>query len=133
MRHSKNSVLVLENVTEYSESLVKKELGPEWNLVSTRIDPRILGLPCSRARVFMICWRVKEVRWAGSFTLNSFVECLRSQVVMNAGSYFFKDLPKTKLTPSAAPCWQELPREHRYVFAVGDADTTVVTIGCSIS
>ncbi|CAK9088347.1 unnamed protein product [Durusdinium trenchii] len=61
MRNSKNSVLIIENVTEYKEALVKRELGGQWDL------------------------------------------CLRSQVTMNAGAYFFKDLPKAKLTPSAAP------------------------------
>lgn len=103
MRNSKNSVLIIENVTEYKEALVKRELGGQWDLVSIRVDPRLLGLPCSRARVFMICWKREEVRWVCPFTLHSFVECLRSQVTMNAGAYFFKDLPKAKLTPSAAP------------------------------
>ena len=90
MKNSKNSILLIENVTEYKEDLVKKELGPEWTLVSIRMDPRCLGLPCSRARVFMVCWKVKEVRWTAPFTLYSFVGALCSRVVMNAGHYFWK-------------------------------------------
>ena len=92
MRKSKNGILVIENVPEYEESLVRKELGKEWNLESARFDPRCLGLPTSRARVFMICWRVKE-----------FLSCLTSPVVMNVGDYFFMQLPKQILSPSAAP------------------------------
>ena len=103
MRKSKNGILVIENVPEYEESLVRKELGKEWNLESARFDPRCLGLPTSRARVFMICWRVKEFRWVSPFNLASFLSCLTSPVVMNVGDYFFMQLPKQILSPSAAP------------------------------
>lgn len=103
MKASKNSILLIENVTEYEEALVKKELGPAWTLVSTRMDPRCLGLPCSRARVFIVCWKVQEIRWTAPFALSSFVGALCSKVVMNAGDYYWmKSLPQTMLTPSAA-------------------------------
>lgn len=109
MRNSKNSIVVVENVPEYSEALVQRELGCEWALESVRLDPRVLGLPTSRARVFMLCWKKNEVLWNAPFTLTSFIHCLRSRVVMNAGNYFFLDLPKTKLTPAAAPFQQSVP------------------------
>ena len=60
MKNSKNSILLIENVTEYKEDLVKKELGPEWTLVSIRMDPRCLGLPCSRARVLWCVGRSRK-------------------------------------------------------------------------
>ena len=103
MRDSQISLAIVENVTEYSEALVKRELGQGWDLVSVRFDPRCLGLPTSRARVFMICWRVNKLRWVSPFTLGSFIGCLASPVVMNAGDYFFKTLPKSILSTSAAP------------------------------
>ena len=98
MKASKNSILLIENVTEYEEALVKKELGPAWTLVSTRMDPRCLGLPCSRARVFIVRWKVQEIRWTAPFALSSFVGALCSKVVMNAGDYYWM---KSLLTPSA--------------------------------
>lgn len=103
MRMSRASLLIIENVTEYEEALVQRELGAGWKLVSERIDPRIFGLPACRARVYMICWRVSMVRWTAPFTLASFLSCLRSQVVMDISNYFYMNLPKTLLTESAAP------------------------------
>ena len=103
MKEGRYCVLVIENVPEYQEANVKKELGPEWALVSIRMDPRCLGLPCSRARLFIVCWKVKEVQWAAPFTLSSFLETLCSKVAMNAGHYFWmKSLPQIELTKSAA-------------------------------
>eukprot|EP00435_Cladocopium_sp_Y103_P026039 s1099_g6.t1 len=98
VRESEASVAVIENVPEYEEKVVKKELGKGWDLASVRLDPRCFGLACARARVFMLCWRTDKVRWVSPFTLKSFVGVLLSRVVMNAGDYFFMDLPKVKLT-----------------------------------
>lgn len=103
MKKSKNSIVIIENVCEYSEGLIRRELGAHWDLVSVRMDPRNLGLPCCRSRLFVICWKPKEVRWASPFRLECFVSYLLAQVAMTASDYFYKDLPRAKLTPSAVP------------------------------
>ena len=103
VRESNASVAVIENVPEYEEALVKKELGKGWDLDSVRLDPRCFGLGCARARVFIVCWRTNKVRWVSPFTLRSFVGLLRSRAVMKAGDYFFMDVPKAKLSDSAVP------------------------------
>lgn len=103
MKKSRNSILVIENVPEYQESLVQRELGGEWKLVSVRVDPRILGLACCRTRVFMVCWKWREVRWVGPCTLDSCLRILSARVTMNISDYFWKSLPKVRLTPSAVP------------------------------
>ena len=101
VRESETSVAVIENVPEYEEKIVKKELGKGWDLTSVRLDPRCFGLACARARVFILCWRTDKVKWVSPFTLKSFVGVLLSRVAMNAGDYFFMDVPKVKLSESA--------------------------------
>lgn len=100
MKKSRNQLLIIENVCEYEEQMVQKELGGEWCLKSIRVDPRALGLPCARARVFILAWKKKELRWCAPWTLSSFVEALCSRIGMNTGNYFFKKLPEAKLTRS---------------------------------
>jgi len=101
LRESNVSIAVIENVTEYSERLVKKELGVGWDQTSVKLDPRCFGIPCSRARIFILCWRTDRVRWVSPFNLKTFVGLLVGRVVMKARDYFFMDIPKVKLTPSA--------------------------------
>ena len=107
MKKSDNTVLVIENVAEYKESIVQKELGGDWEIQSVQIDPRLLGLPCCRTRVFMLCWKRDVVRWVAPYTFHSFIACLTSQISMSAVDYFFKSLPKTILSPSAVH-WQHI-------------------------
>ena len=47
-RKSRALVLIIENVTEYQEEQVQRELGSQWTLDCMRIDPRVLGMGCSR-------------------------------------------------------------------------------------
>lgn len=103
MKTSENTVLVIENVAEYKESVVQKELGGEWEIRSVRIDPRLLGLPCCRTRVFMLCWKRDVVRWVAPYTFGSFIGCLRARISLTAADYFFKSLPRSILSPSAVP------------------------------
>ncbi|CAL1163039.1 unnamed protein product [Cladocopium goreaui] len=110
IKKSKTKICVVENVPEYTEEVVQKELGGEWMIESARVDPRIFGLPCCRTRVFMICYKWREVRWVAPFTLSSFLGCLRQRVVMTAANYFYKSLPKSILSASAAAnlkCYNE--------------------------
>ena len=102
-KKSKTQCLIIENVSEYSEQLVQRELGSDWKIMSARMDPRCFGLPCCRTRLFMICYRWKEVRWVAPFSLGVFLTCLLRRVVMTAADYFYKDLPPSQLSPSAVP------------------------------
>ena len=103
VKKSRITLLFVENVPEYEEHVVKKSLGSEWEICSVRMDPRCLGLGCSRTRVFMVCWRREKLRWTAPYTLTTFLLCMRSQVKMNASHYFYKKLPKAVLTTSAVP------------------------------
>lgn len=56
-------VQILENVPEYSESVVKQHLKPEtWGLVSAVLDPRLFGQKTSRPRRYFR----EEIGWSGS-------------------------------------------------------------------
>lgn len=101
-------ILLLENVTEYSEALVLQCLNKghpgTWKLTSVRLDPRLLGMGCARARVFMVAYRKNEYAWTKKFTLQQFVECLCSQPTMTFDSYFWsKKTSDGKLSSSEEP------------------------------
>ena len=128
LRESKIRLAVVETVPEYEEGVVQKELGPDWKVLSIRMDPRCLGLPTSRARVFMLCWRAKDLRWVAPFTFSSFFEVLVSKVVMDASHYFYKKLPKAILSPSAVP-WLHYSR----VSCASNAASNIKYIGSEVS
>lgn len=96
-------ILVIENVPEYEERVVRASLSKHWTLVSVRIDPRILGLAAARARVFIIAYRNDKLRWVSPFSLASMVGCLSSRVVLKAKDYFWMNLPPAVLSDANAP------------------------------
>ena len=98
-----NSVLIVENVTEYSEEIVAARLGPSWRIQATRLDPRIFGMGVSRPRLYMICYDSDHVRWDADFTLNEFVTALAAKPVLTARDYFWEKVPKTRLTNAEEP------------------------------
>lgn len=109
MRESDTSLLIVENVPEYEERIVRNSLvvsgmASKWELLSVRLDPRILGLGCARARVFIVAYRSDRLRWVAPWTLQDFVGCLSSKVHMTAKDYFWMDLPKAKLSASNDTC-----------------------------
>ncbi|CAK9068088.1 unnamed protein product [Durusdinium trenchii] len=86
-------VIIVENVPEYQENTVMGCLpggNRVWRMKSIRLDPRVLGLPTARARVFMIIYKYNKVQWNPKFHLETLTEHLCSQVVMSAESYFWK-------------------------------------------
>ena len=92
-------VIIVENVPEYQENTVMGCLpggNRVWRMKSIRLDPRVLGLPTARARVFMIIYKYNKVQWNPKFHLETLTEHLCSQVVMSAESYFWKkvSIPK---------------------------------------
>lgn len=103
-----NDIVVIENVVEYPESIVKRELGPAWEVRSWRIDPRIFGLGTARARVYMIAIRINKLAWIGGFNVQDFFEAISAQVALSASDYFWMDLPPSQLSPSEEPCCENI-------------------------
>ena len=95
-------VLLVENVPEYGEVIVASELGPLWSTKSCVIDPRIYGVPASRSRRYIIAWRKSAVQWREDVRLEDIIEVLTSHVVADAGIFFWKECPKTKLSAAQA-------------------------------
>ena len=93
-------IQIVENVCEYRHELVKKKLGPQWETKSIQLDPRIFGLPAARARRYIIAWKKTALRWSEDFSLERMLDCLTSQVGMDALKYWWLDLPATDLTSS---------------------------------
>ena len=103
MDASSNKILVIENVPEYEERVVRSSLSSCWTLVSVRVDPRVLGFGTARARVFIVAYRSDKLQWVSPFSLASLVGCLSSQVALKAKDYFWMQLPKSVLTRSNDP------------------------------
>ena len=54
MKKSKHQVVVIENVPEYKDELVKQCLGSSWTVMTTRVDPRSLGFGSARRLFFQV-------------------------------------------------------------------------------
>ncbi len=94
-------VELLENVPEYSESVVKQNLKPStWGMVSAVLDPRLFGQKTSRPRRYFICWRKDRVEWTSPHSMETIISALRTCPVMDPLSYFWKKLPPTILSES---------------------------------
>ena len=93
-------VALIENVPQYSETIVKTELGDEWDTTSLVIDPRIFGVPCARTRLYVIAWRKGKVSWRGGVDVLDILDTLAARVTTSAKSCFWMDLPSSSLTPS---------------------------------
>lgn len=91
---------IIENVTEYGHEIVETALGPAFAVKFVKLDPRVLGMGASRARVFIVAIRRSKLRWKKGFSLTDFIDALTSQVVLHSGDYWWQNLPVAKLSPS---------------------------------
>ena len=103
-------IQVVENVPEYSEDVVKSRLPAGFDMKSMKIDPRILGLPAARARIYYLAWRKSKLQWAKGFSLQEFMDSITSQVELGASHYWWMDLPRSKLTRSEDTWLQAQPK-----------------------
>lgn len=102
-------IVIIENVCEYDIEIVKDAMEPVFALKSLKIDPRVLGLGASRARVYIIAIRCSKLQWIQNFDLYKFIDLLTAQVKLSAGDYWWRNLPTQTLSPSdetwlADPC-----------------------------
>ena len=102
----KVDLMLVENVTEYGQSHVQKELGDEFGIQSTYLDPRVFGLGVARSRVFLLCWRKTCLRWVAPWSLNEFVSAFVAEPTLTARNYFWQRHPEAQLTPAEDTCWQ---------------------------
>ena len=58
----RHDACIVENVPEYPVALVKEKLPKEWGLRACVVDPRLLGCPAARARVYMVAFNAKKLR-----------------------------------------------------------------------
>lgn len=92
--------MLIENVPEYPESLIKQELGPGYSVRSIVIDPRILGIPAARTRRYAIAWRHSKVKWRPEINLEDVVATVTANLVGDASMFWWQDLPISDLTPA---------------------------------
>lgn len=96
-------IVGLENVTEYDLGIVKSRFPPpKYQVQSEKVDPRIFGDGCSRARLYAIIYKTSKYQWDANMPLSKFLDMLKMQPRMSALSYFFMDLPKSYLTEKQA-------------------------------
>lgn len=98
-------LLLIENVTEYDEAIVKKNLGDMWATQATKIDPRLFGLGVSRARVYILAWKKSSLSWTATWTLNEFVALFAAKPGIGAINYFWQRRSPQTLT-AAKETWQ---------------------------
>lgn len=92
--------MIIENVPEYKEHIIAHELGSEWKIVTAVLDPRALGVPASRSRIYAIAWMSSKVQWRPEVHLETVIEALTSRLVADASIFYWMDAPKSTLTPA---------------------------------
>ena len=103
-------IQIVENVPEYSEDVVRSRLPADFDMKWMKIDPRILGLPAARARIYYLAWRKSKLQWAKGFSLQEFMDSITSQVKLAASDYWWMDLPRSNLTSSEDTWLQAVPK-----------------------
>ena len=93
-------IVLIENVCEYDIEIVKDAMEPVFTLTVLKVDPRVLGLGASRARVYIIAVRRSKLRWIQGFDLYKFIDVLTARVKLSAGDYWWRKLPPQTLSPS---------------------------------
>lgn len=101
---AKADVLVLENVPQYTPDVVANELGEAWDIKHCIIDPRILGLPAARTRIYLVCYKKKKASWMPGISLNSVLVALTSRVIADASMYLWKKLQPATLSLAKDTC-----------------------------
>ena len=91
---------IVENVPEYGSEHAARKLGPEFDTCSLVVDPRVLGLPASRARIYIIGWKKSKLQWIPGFNLMEFMDVLTSKVAIDVKAYWSLNLPPRTLTTS---------------------------------
>ena len=122
-------VMLIENVPEYKPCVIQKELGPEWQMESAVVDPRVFGVAASRSRLYAICWKTETVTWRADVKMKEVIDLLTSSVVAEAGTFYWKDLPKSKLTESQVfrPNLEIKDIRISWFFVLGGRDASYMT------
>ena len=96
-------VCILENVPEYGPEIIQARFPkPKYEMQCVRVDPRIFGEGCSRARLYAVVYKTEKFRWDPQMGLAQFLDMLKMRPCMNAQSYFYMSLPESPLTRSQA-------------------------------
>ncbi|CAK9064150.1 unnamed protein product [Durusdinium trenchii] len=56
-----SDIMIIENVPEYSEEIARQHLVG-WSTESVVVDPRVLGVPASRARLYILAFNEATVK-----------------------------------------------------------------------
>lgn len=97
-------ILVLENVPEYSEEIVRNKvnkLAPgKYDIISEVIDPRHFGQPTARPRRYFLITKRKTVSWAPDADIKAFMKSLQTCPRMDALAYWWMQKPPGLLSLS---------------------------------
>lgn len=103
-----SDIMIVENVVEYGSAITKERLGPEREVQSLCVDPRNFGLGVARARIYMLCWNTKRVRWDSPLTLAELLDAVASRRVLTAKNYFWQRRPCSLLSDAEDPWLQRM-------------------------
>lgn len=117
----------------YDPQIVRKRFSPkQFGMDWVKIDPRLLGQGCCRARIYILVWDLSQLKWNSKhlavknmslvvdsanlnglfsspfrYTLSEVFSFMKASSIMDAGDYFWEsDAPKVKLTDCQAT-WQQ--------------------------
>ncbi|CAK8986477.1 PABC domain-containing protein [Durusdinium trenchii] len=96
-------VMLVENVPEYGTEVARDHLPKHWDFRSVTIDPRHLGVPAGRTRIWILAWDTKRVQWReGGISIEEVMHILGARAVGKAGDFFWRKLPAAVLTHAQA-------------------------------
>lgn len=97
-------VMLVENVPEYGTEVARDHLPKHWDFRSVTIDPRHLGVPAGRTRIWILAWDTKRVQWReGGISIEEVMHILGARAVGKAGDFFWRKLPAAVLTHAQVP------------------------------
>ena len=103
-RGLQTDLLVVENVPEYNVQCVRQALGPAYKVLSIKVDPRAFGQRAARARVYIVAYRRKALKFRDGTSLHGMLSLLRQKPILSISHYFWKKLPPVMLSAPNAAC-----------------------------
>ncbi len=76
------AVRIFENVSAYTDSILRSEFGETCEIRSARVDPRNFGYPIARPRFFAIIVDRERASWDSEKTLHQLLQLLMADPVM---------------------------------------------------
>lgn len=121
-----SDIMIIENVPEYSEEIARQHLVG-WSTESVVVDPRVLGVPASRARLYILAFNEATVKRRRDVCFGCTALCCNKHLMTTKSHWFgvgFKSNQVFQVVDE--DCWDPDSKDYCHCWHVSVGEATCI-------